>query len=106
MRNSTNSLKRVQILLDEYQHRYLAQQARSKGRSLSSLVRELLERAIQLERANHPDLRMIQQLAALDRLTRLRHSLYRRWGGYATPSVAEDLENMRQERDDELAGLR
>jgi len=54
--------------------------------------------------SDQTDLRLVQQRAALVRLTRLRHTLYRRWGGFAEPSVVEDLEQMRRERDQGLVG--
>ena len=106
MTESTTTLKRVQILLNKYQYQYLIRQAREKGQSLSSLVRELLEKAIQGEQTAQSDLRLARQTAALKRLARLRETLYKRWGGYAIPSIVEDLDLLRQERDAELAGLR
>ncbi len=106
MSESTTTLKRVQILLNKVQYQYLVRQAREKGQSLSSLVRELLEKAIQGEQSAQADLRLARQTAALKRLARLRETLYKRWGGYAVPSVLEDLDQLRQERDAELAGLR
>ncbi len=40
-------MRRVQMILEEWQHRWLAEEAQRRGMSMSALLRELLSEAIE-----------------------------------------------------------
>jgi hypothetical protein len=92
-------LHRAQILLEVDQHRELDRRAHESGRSISELVRESIDEY--LARHSETDARA-RALAALDGLTALRRDLQRAHEGLGTESLAALLDEIREERDEDL----
>ena len=93
------SVTRMQILLTEEQAAELRRLAKARRASISQVVREMVERGLQEERARL----LAQQQQALDNLREVRRGLE----AAGVPSVdgdevAELIRQMREERTDEL----
>ena len=93
------SVTRMQILLTEEQAAELRRLARARRASISQVVREMVERGLQDERARL----LAQQRQALENLRAARRELE---AAGATPvngdEVVELIRQMREERTDEL----
>lgn len=92
-------LYRTQILLEPEQQRALAERARTEGRSVSDLVREMIreqlsrsERAVEAARK--------RRLVALERIHEHREAILERRAGMPV-DVADLIESMREERDEQ-----
>lgn len=95
-------LQRTQILLEPRQHEALKEMARSEKRSLSEMVRILVQREMEL-RSQVANEVLRQRLDALERVARHREAiLERRRGRPIDVDVAAEIHRMRDERDDEL----
>jgi predicted DNA-binding protein len=94
---------RTQILLEPEQHRILTERARREGRSLSDLVREMVD--LQL-RQGEDDL-LARRLDALERIRQHREAMLARRGGQPIQIDAAELVNEVREEQDErnLTGL-
>src|SRR5688572_24098333 len=98
----TEKMYRTQILLEPEQHKALAEIARREARSVSDVVREMLRQQLgqRREKADHDRQR---RLLALERITEHREAILRRRGGKPFDiDVAEEINRMREERDEEI----
>ncbi|HYO15461.1 MAG TPA: ribbon-helix-helix protein, CopG family [Thermoanaerobaculia bacterium] len=94
-------LQPTQILLEPEQHEKLARIASREHRTISELVREILQE--ELERREEDAERQSQRLEQLEQLKRHREEMLARRGGKPlNVNVAELLNEMRDERDDEI----
>jgi metal-responsive CopG/Arc/MetJ family transcriptional regulator len=91
------TLYRAQILLDESHHAQLDRLARESGRSMSELVRDMMDEYLTRISEDEAARRAV---AAIDELAMLRQDVEREHGCLA-PSLLDEL---REERDAEVAG--
>jgi hypothetical protein len=98
-------MHRTQILLEPAQHQALSEIAQREKRSLSDLVREMLQ--VQLGRREHAAASVKQRrMEALAQIQRHRQAILDRRGGRPLEIDAVDLINqIRDERDGELTGV-
>jgi predicted DNA-binding protein len=89
------TLRRAQLLLDGEQHAQLRRLARDSGRSMSEVVREIMDE--HLARVSEAE-EMRQGLTAVQQLARLRRTIEQRQGRLY-PSFIDEL---REERDAEF----
>jgi predicted DNA-binding protein len=95
---------RVQILLPPEKHKVLAEIARSEGRSISNLIREIIEKELEHRKltANDDEARE-RRLAALERIRQHREEILKERGGKPLDfDVVEALNQMRDERDAQI----
>ena len=92
-------MHRTQLLLEPEQHQALAEIARKDGRSISDLVREMVQRLIEQRRETaRADLE--RRLAALERIRRHRdEAIARRGGRPVDVDVVALIRQAREERD-------
>jgi predicted DNA-binding protein len=91
-------MHRTQILLEPEQHQALAEIARSEGRSVSEIVREIIRQRF-AEREREIDADVKRRLEALDRIRAHRESILARRGGKTLEiDVVEMITQMREER--------
>jgi predicted CopG family antitoxin len=91
-------MHRTQILLEPEQHRALAELARSEGRSVSELVREIIRQRL-AERERKIDADVKRRLEALERIRGHREAILARRGGQPLEiDVVEMINQMREER--------
>lgn len=81
-----STLYRAQILLESEQHQALAQIAEQEGRSISDLVREIVEQHLAERRQQDQQATALQ---AVERLTQIRVRLQEERGMYQTDPLAE-----------------
>lgn len=95
-------LHRTQILLRRDQHRALAERAEREGRSMSELVRSLVDEQLKRQDAERRE-RIERRRGTLEAI-RKRHAaiLSSRGGKPIEVDPAELIREMREERDDEL----
>ena len=86
---------RTQILLEPGQHRALAELARRQGRSLSDLVREIVEEHLDEQGRQS---RLQQELQALQALEQIRHRVQVEHG----MCVGDLLAQVRDEREQDM----
>lgn len=92
-------LRRAQILLEEEQHRALADIARAEGCSISELTREIIAQYLAKREAS----RRGSEAKALERARRLREDMRQRRGGKSLEiDVAALICEMREERDERI----
>jgi len=82
----TGQKRRIQILLEPEQHEALVEIAGQEGRSISEIVREIIDRHLK-ERAR--DAKRRRAVDALERLTGLREQIEQRSGVYRGDLIAE-----------------
>ncbi|MGD2048739.1 MAG: hypothetical protein PVH03_04565 [Chloroflexota bacterium] len=89
------NLYRAQILIEQEQHRTLVEMAENQDKSVSQIVREILQRYLrEFERENQ----LKQEMSALEQLISTRNQLQQQFG-----FLNEDLlEEVREERQQEL----
>jgi hypothetical protein len=98
-------LHRTQILLEPHQHEALTALARRQNRSLSEVVRELLQQQLNQLEADAEE-RKRRGLAALQRIQERREAIEARLGNKPLPfDPADLLEQIREERDAEISGI-
>lgn len=92
-------MQRTQLLLEPEQHQALAEIARKEGRSISAIVREMVQRQIeQQQEMARADLE--RRLAALERIRRHRDEAIERRGGRPVDlDVVALIRQAREERD-------
>ncbi len=95
-----SKMHRAQILLDPEQHNALAEIARRDGTSISEIVRTVVESWL-IERRQEESTR--RQLEALDTIREHRQALLDQHKGQPLNiDLSNFIEEMREERDDEL----
>ncbi len=92
-------LQRVNLMLERRQREALERIARKKGRSVSDLVREYVRQGIQNE--NTPQQ---ERQEALENARALTKRVLDRRGGKPVSDAVEVIDQMREERGDELLG--
>src|SRR5438445_791481 len=96
---ATERMYRTQILLEPAQHRALAELARRERRSVSDLVRELVNQGLQ-ERRESDEARRQRGLEVLERIRQHGQEMLERRGGKPIePDPATLINQMRDERD-------
>ena len=100
-------LHRTQILLEPEQHSKLAEIARREGRSISDVVRTMLEQQLQQrdQDVEAQDVEAIRnrRLAALERIREHKEAILKARGGKPLDlDVPEIINQMREERDAEI----
>jgi predicted DNA-binding ribbon-helix-helix protein len=98
-------MHRTQILLEPAQHQALGQIAQAERRSVSDLVREIIQRALQ-QREEERNATIARRLAALDRIREHREAILARRGGKPLEfDVVEEINQAREERDARNTGI-
>ena len=97
-------MHRTQILLEPTQHAWLADVARSEERSISDLIREMVNSQIQ-ERERQTETTKKRQLAALERISQRCEKMLEEMGGQPIPVEGTDvIDRIREERSAEIYG--
>ena len=97
-------LHRTQILLKPGQHAALTEIARQERRSLSDLVRRIVQQELERRTGAAEEARR-RRLAALEGIARHQAAILDRRGGRPLDmDVASIIGEMREERDDEILG--
>jgi hypothetical protein len=97
-------LHRTQVLLRRDQHQALADRAEREGRSVSELLRSLVDEELGREDAEKR-VRIGRRRAALDRIRRHHAEILRERGGKPIEvDPTELIREIREERDEELFG--
>lgn len=92
-------MHRAQILLEPGQHRALQNLAKSQGRSISSVVREMINKQLQKYREEQDNL-VSRQMAVIDCIRRHKTDLvHRRHGKTIETDVVRMIDENRDERD-------
>jgi len=95
-------MHRTQILLEPEQHQALTEIARREKRSLSDVVREMLQVQLEQRRQDATAVKK-RRLEALEAIKSHRQAILDRWGGKPLEiDVVELISQMRDERDAEL----
>lgn len=94
-----DNLQRVNLMLERRQREALERIARKKGRSVSDLVREYVTQGIESE--NTPQQ---ERLEALDNARVLTKRVLKRRSGKPVSDAVEIINQIREERGDELLG--
>jgi hypothetical protein len=94
-----DNLQRVNLMLERRQREALERIARKKGRSVSDLVREYVTQGIENENTSRQE-----RLEALENARALTKRILKRRGGKPLSDSVEIIDQMREERDDELLG--
>jgi plasmid stability protein len=94
-----DNLQRVNLMLERRQREALERIARKKGRSVSDLVREYVTQGIEGE--NTPQQ---ERLEALETARALTKRVLKRRSGKPLNDAVEVINQLREERDDELLG--
>ena len=89
-----NTKYRAQILLEPYQHTALAKIASQENRSISDVVREILNLWLAEQDS---ETKLQRELKAMDVLTQMRLKIQENWGIYTGDLIGEG----QGERDDE-----
>lgn len=96
----SNRMHRTQILLEPEQHALLTQFAQNEGRSLSDIVREMLQVQIELRQQKADRLRQ-QQLEALRHIELHRQQILARRNNQPLPLQPQAILDIIQEERDE-----
>lgn len=92
-------MHRAQILLEPGQHRALQNLAKSQGRSISSVVREMINKQLQKYREEQDNL-VSRQMAVIDCIRRHKTDLVNRRHGKAIETdIVRMIDENRDERD-------
>lgn len=95
---------RARILLEPAQQRALAELARREGRSVSDLVREMIQRQLDQRRHEEDAIRR-RRLAAVEQIRRHCQAILERRGGAPLDvDVVEMIDRLREERDGQILG--
>ncbi len=101
----TTRMHRTQILLEPEQHHALAEIAWREKRSLSDVVREMLQAELEQRRQDATAVKK-RRLEALEQIKNHRQAILDRRGGKPLEIDVVDLINqIREERDGELTGV-
>lgn len=97
---------RTQILLEPEQHQALVEVARREGRSVSDVVRGYVQDALEESQASQ-DVAWARRMEAIERLIQRREALRATQPvDLADIDIVEEINRMREERDEEILGLR
>ena len=97
-------MHRTQVLLEPAQHEWLAETARSEDRSVSDLIREMIDRQIN-DTEHQIEATKVRRLAALDRISQRREKMLEEMGGQPiSGDTVEMINRIREERSDEIFG--
>lgn len=94
-----DNLQRVNLMLERRQREELERIARKKERSVSDLVREYVTQGLENENAPQRE-----RLEALENARTLTKRILERRNGKPISDAAEIIDQMREERGDELLG--
>ena len=93
------NLQRVNLLLEKRQREALEKLARERNRSVSDLVREYITAGLKEDNRQQRERRV-----ALQHAPTLRARIIKRRRGKPLPDIVKVIENMREERVNELLG--
>ena len=97
----SNRMHRTQILLDPEQHQQLSQLAQNENRSLSDVIREMLDAQLATRQRETASL-LQRRLAALERIASHRQQvLDERNGQPLMIQVQQMIDQLREERDEQ-----
>ena len=92
-------LYRTQILLAPEQHKALSEIAHREGRSISELVRAMIQQELEQRNSSHQETKQ-RRLAALERIRQHREEIIAENGGkYLDFDVIEAIRQAREEQD-------
>lgn len=95
-------LRRTQLLLEPAQHRALADIAQDEGRSISEVVREMIDQQLE-SRAQATNANIQRQLEVLDRIRRQREAILAERGGKPLEvDVVDLIHAAREERSEQI----
>lgn len=97
----TIPLRRVQMLMEAEQHAALAEVASREGKSLAEVTRYVI--TLGLKQLSQQDA-LARRARALQRADDLAARIRARNGGPLKDEVVETLQQLREERDEQLAG--
>ena len=96
----TGKKRRTQILLEPEQHHTLVKIAKKEGRSVSGMVREIVQRYLE-EQDDETTIR--HRLAALERIRKHRAEMLVRRGGIPlSVDIVPLIHQMREDRDEQI----
>lgn len=99
---ATSILHRTQVLLEPEQHQELTRLAAEQHRSLSDLLREIVDRELERRKCDEERLQQ-ERLAAIARIRERRREMFAMMSPDAPPlDVTEIIRKNREERDDEI----
>jgi len=93
------NLERVNLMLDPQQREALERLARQKKRSVSELVREYITAGLRED-----NLQQRERMQALENARVLTERVLQRRQGQPLPELSQVIEQMREERGNELLG--
>jgi predicted CopG family antitoxin len=93
------NLQRVNLLLEQRQREALEKLAREKNRSVSDLVREYITAGLREDNSQQRERKL-----ALERAEVIRAKIMKRRKGRPLPDITKVIEQMREERINELLG--
>ena len=98
-------MQRTQILLEPKQHQQLSQLAQSEKRSMSDVIREMLDAQLELRNREASEL-LQRRVAALQRIAAHHQAiLEKRNGEPLSIPVQQLIDQMREERDEQNANF-
>ncbi|HMX72665.1 MAG TPA: ribbon-helix-helix protein, CopG family [Anaerolineales bacterium] len=95
------NLQRVNLLLEQHQREALEKLARQKNRSVSDLVREYIAAGLQED-----NIRQRERLLALENARALKSRMAKRRKGKSPTKAVKAMQQIREERVNELLGRR
>jgi len=98
-------MQRTQILLEPKQHQQLSQLAQSEKRSMSDVIREMLDAQLELRNREASEL-LQRRVAALQRIAAHHQAILEKRNGEPLPIPVQQLiDQMREERDEQNANF-
>ena len=98
-------MQRTQILLEPKQHQQLSQLAQSEKRSMSDVIREMLDAQLELRNREASEL-LQRRVAALQRIAAHPQAILEKRNGEPLPIPVQQLiDQMREERDEQNANF-
>ncbi len=98
-------MQRTQILLEPKQHQQLSQLAQSENRSMSDVIREMLDAQLELRNREASEL-LQRRVAALQRIAAHHQAILEKRNGEPLPIPVQQLiDQMREERDEQNANF-
>ena len=98
-------MQRTQILLEPKQHQQLSQLAQSEKRSMSDVIREMLDAQLELRNREASEL-LQRRVAALQRIAAHHQAILEKRNGEPLPIPVQQLiDQIREERDEQNANF-